>query len=513
MQDKQRQHASAGKKINGHKLKAQTPVVEPPTVKLAPGGTDQETTRYLSAATQLDIKFARGVVGGVVDEKFRALAPTYGIDIPVVAMWAIKAVSIRARRDYILAAMLATMVLSVALTPLYYWLLVLLVPALVISWLAVAWEHWECIHNVVIKKMLRDRFKLNGAPEPPRAADQERLKEIRRRRDGNLVVFSGPSAFVGCGKTGYYNRLLLDVSRSEDDSDGNPTVPRPFTTHDLHVALQEAFDKKSGLGKSLQNIKVYERLFVNGKHIQNDPKLLPDPYRPPPTSVDQSQLDEATAHPSPEARTYICVEMPGWQGQLVVTLFVRAVQAGGSLFVEWTFKVLPPLRATFLRIDTWYDRSRSQQLKNSLGRAFVTVWPELLRSPRWALKTSRHIRVARHRQSRQSDQIRKGYVFDYGAEQSIREWASTRTRQRQHYFLARDQAMYVLLAEKTLTRTVRSFLVDHGVSLSEFEDQIKVIFDNSIKVGNVEGSGVVIGHNSSATSQDSSKGQDNSSSK
>ena len=30
-----------------------------------------------------------------MNEKFRALAPTYGIDVPVVAMWAIKAVRTR----------------------------------------------------------------------------------------------------------------------------------------------------------------------------------------------------------------------------------------------------------------------------------------------------------------------------------------------------------------------------------------------------------------------------------
>lgn len=114
------------------------------------------------------------------------------------------------------------------------------------------------------------------------------------------------------------------------------------------MALLDAFDQPAGLGKNLHNIKVYERLFVNGKHIQNNSQLLPDRFRPPPTSVNPGLLEGAAVHPSPEARTYVCVEMPGWQGQLVVTLFVRAVYAGGSLFMEWTFQVLPPLRPRFL---------------------------------------------------------------------------------------------------------------------------------------------------------------------
>jgi hypothetical protein len=46
-------------------------------------------------------------------------------------------------------------------------------------------------------------------------------------------------------------------------------------------------------------------------------------------------------------------------------------------------------------------------------------------------------------------------------------------RRRQHYFLARDEIMYVSLAQKTLLRTVENFLKDHRVSLSEFNDQVK----------------------------------------
>ena len=127
-------------------------------------------------------------------------------------------------------------------------------------------------------------------------------------------------------------------------------------------------------------------------------------------------------HPSPEARTYVCVEMPGWQGQLVVRLFVRAVYAGGSLFVEWTFQVLPSLRPRFLEIDTLYEQSWQRQLKNSMGHGLRTMAPALLRSPYWAMKSSRQLRSSRRSLSRQSDAIRK----------------------------------------KTLTRAVRTFLTDHG---------------------------------------------------
>ena len=46
--------------------------------------TDREATRYLAAATQLSISYAETVVARVMREPFRALAPTFGVDVPVV---------------------------------------------------------------------------------------------------------------------------------------------------------------------------------------------------------------------------------------------------------------------------------------------------------------------------------------------------------------------------------------------------------------------------------------------
>jgi hypothetical protein len=113
---------------------------------------------------------------------------------------------------------------------------------------------------------------------------------------------------------------------------------------------------------------------------------------------------------------------------------------------------------------------------------------------------------SQRQENRQARAIRNGYVFDYGAQKSIRELACG-TRRR-HYFLARDENMYVLLAQQTLTRAVEVFLSDHNVDLGQYNDQVKLIFDNSIKVGNIsDSSGVNIGNNSSATVNKPSKGE------
>lgn len=491
--------------INGHKLTAELTVADITIVKAFRRGDDREATRYLSAATQVDIGYARNVVDKVMNERFRALVPTFGVDVPVVAMWAINALRRRALRDYILAALLAALLSFLALLFLWVWMFIPVLLVIIAAWLAVSWEHWERIHNVVIAKMLRNRFDPDGAPPPPRDADRARLREVEKRRDGNLVVFSGHSAFIGTGKTVYHRRLVLDVSRGKENKEGVRQDPDRFTSQDLHNALIKAFDREVGLAKNLRNITVYERLFVNGLHIQNNGQLLPDPLCAPPTSVGRGLLSAAALQPSPEARTYVCVEMPGWQGQLVVTLFVRAVYAGGSLFVEYTFRVLPPLKTDFLAIDRLYEQSLRRQVLSSLRSGLVATAPALVKSPARSIVSYRRPRQRRRYQSQQSHAIRMGYVFDYGAQRSIREDACG--IHRHHYFLARDETMYILLAQQTLIRTVGNFLDDHGVDLGQFDEQIKVILDKSINIGDIrESSGIVIGDNSSATVNDSSKG-------
>ena len=504
---------------NIHELSGQPePAVHPPeiTASLAaknsptgirPDSPDREATRYLSAATQVDIRYAESVVARVINEPFRSLAPTFGVDVSVVAKWALKALRTRALRDQVLAAIFVLIILVSVLSFLWPQILIMLPIVLFIAWQAVSLEHLEIIH-ILTQKMLRDRFDPSGAPPAHRERDGTRLEEVERRRDGNLVVFGGHSAFIGSGKRLYYQRILLDVSRGQEDEDGTRVKPEEFTSHDLHRAIAQAFGYETGLAKSLANIKVYERLFVNGLHIQGNNQLLPNPLRPPPTSVDENLLTAATLHPTPEARAYVCVEMPGWQGQLVVTLFIRAVHTGDSLYIDWTFQVLPPLKDEFLQIDRLYETSRYYQVSSSLLFGLRKTVPALLSSPFAVARAWRQPRMARRRQAHQAHAINKGYVFDYGAQRSIREDACG-TRRR-HYFLARDEHMYVLLAQQTLTRAVGIFLEDHNVDLGQFDEQVKVIFDNSIKVGNISNSsGVTIGdnNNSSSNGNDSSKGE------
>jgi hypothetical protein len=265
----------------------------------------------------------------VISEPIRALAPAYGVDVAAVTRWAVDSLLRRWRRDM---RLLLTLFLG---SLLIWWLarfgllagtgaVVVMVTA---AWLIVSQEYWVRWYSIVVKRMLRDAFDPGSAPEPGYEWVRDRIDAVSARKRGNLVIFQGKRAFVGSGQRLSRQHVIIDVSHGRKVKNGKPRKPKSFTNADIHSALISAM---KNLG--LSDMKVEERLFVNGRHLRGNKDFLPNgEAAPPAASVGSGLLLEATQDPTPDARTYVCVEMPGWQGQLVVTLFARAVHAGGSL--------------------------------------------------------------------------------------------------------------------------------------------------------------------------------------
>jgi hypothetical protein len=102
MRELKRFHGRFGGSVNGHGT-ATAGYPGDTAREIREKSIDQEATRYLSAATQISIEYADLVVSRIMNEPFRALAPTFGIDIPVVVKWALQARRTRALRDSMLA--------------------------------------------------------------------------------------------------------------------------------------------------------------------------------------------------------------------------------------------------------------------------------------------------------------------------------------------------------------------------------------------------------------------------
>jgi len=185
----------------------------------------------------------------------------------------------------------------------------------------------------------------------------------------------------------------------------------------------------------------------------------------------------------------------------VVTLFVRAVHAGGLLYLEWEYYVLPPVRPEFLAINNLHGASLGSQLYRSCSWGIRKGAPALVKAPFAVMNDLWRIFDARRQSARWENVIRQGQGFDYGAVRSIREDACGTSRL--HYFLARDEIMYVLMSQQVLEREIRDFLRKHDVALSEFDAQIGEIAKSThkhynIHIGNVSDSTFAVGDKTQA---------------
>jgi hypothetical protein len=452
---------------------------------------DRETTRYLSAATQISTDYARLVVSRIIHEPYRALAPAHGADVEVVTRWAINSLRRQIWRDALLTGTLFCGIVLCwvlyAFVPQHMWILVATLIVLALAFTVVSCEHWARWYNILAEKMLRDSFEPSEAPAPANPKMNHRLREVADRRNGNVVVFREGRAFAGSGACLGREQVVIDVSHGKKDADGKEEKPQTFDNSDIHNAILAAIRE---LNPELKDLHAEQRLFVNGRHVQGNGEIQEDPLMPPYSSVGSDLLGRAADQAVPDARTYVCAEIYGWQGELMVTMFARAVHTGGWLHIEWSFYALPPISEKYMAVDYLYHESIPQRLRETFTWSLARTLPALIWAPfafiraaAWNLKWKLH-------EAGQGHRIRNGQLFDYGAMPSLREEACDLWSMH-HYFLDRDEIMYVLLLQNSLIRGMEKFLDDYNIDRGEFKAQAKVIVDASYKNYNIHVGGKI----------------------
>ena len=445
--------------------------------------TDRETTRYLAAATQLDLKYARSVVSQIVGEPFCAVAPTAGADVVAVTRWALAALRRRAQRD---AALTCLLVAGVAVAVgAWTWVPLAVMAALAVF--VVAYEGWVRDVKIIARQMLRGRFRAYDAPSSPSRRIEKRLADVRRQQHGNLVVFRGRSPFVGSGGEVVNDHIVVNVALGRKKN-GKRQPPIPFSTSKLNAALEMALE-----GMEFPDIRVGQRLYVNGEHVISDSRLLPHKLGPPATDAADDLLRDA-CNPGSEARTYVCAEIGGWKGQLVVSLFTRAVQSRGSLKVEWMFHILPPLSTNFLLVDRRYEQPVLWQISKATATGLLGFMPGLVSAPVMTLRYATLPVIEMARGLEQSYRIRRGFAFNYGSRRSIREVPIS--YRRSHDFVAGDALTFIVLGQHTLLRALGRFLKAHKVDMRQFASQEQTIINkvNKYNVDKVNAQNVSVGY-------------------
>ncbi|MGI5456547.1 FHA domain-containing protein [Streptomyces sp. CA-249302] len=476
-----------------------------------------ETTRYLAAATQLDPDFADLVVRQVVDEPYRALAPVFGADLGVVTRWALSARRRRLARDLTLLGVLLTLLATVALGALEHreelgsgdlgdwWQQYAVLAGMVlgVGWLVLAVDFWVAEHRVLRQKMKHGRFEPTQAPEALGGRARARLAAVaaaQRPAPWNVIVCSHYSPFAGSGYLLDQWDTPIDIRRGMflPDGDGRRRAPQRFTNGELYEVLVTAA-RRMGLA----DLRVEERLFVDGQNVARDRNLLPDPLRPPVTHIPVPLMRDMPDGLSATRRSYVSIEVPAWSGQLVLTMYMRAVQVQGTLYLEWSAHALVPMRNEYYAVDHLPRRTAVGAALRALVSALFRVPSALLWSPRGVLRRVRAALAASAYRGRQRRTIRGKYVFDYGAEHSVRELACG--EEFGHHFVDRDASRIMQTTEQHLMNTIGDFLESKGIdseSFLRFQQNVTNNYDQrdqSFRAGNINNHGnLAAGHGARA---------------
>jgi hypothetical protein len=464
-----------------------------PTPGMDPVASSDIVSRLMCAATHLDASFADYVNGQLLKASYKAVCPSWGVDLVAVARHATLSRSRRLARD---AALLRTLVgtgvalfvaalLGVIRVVSFYeaigLVLLVVLAGVVRSWILVFRHYRAARHDALAMVDSSPPLRERAAPLSPSV--EERLTQVN---EGNVVIFSGPTPFVGSGLHLDNWTMTVDLSKGTviSGTDRRRT-PSHFDSADVHDELLRAVPRGG-----LPGVQATNRLYVGGTTAPSLLSLIPPPVprrQRPRSVVSEEELREIILQPREGARVYACFEKSGWGGQIIVSTFIRATRYENTLFIEGASYVLLPLGERFFDVYQLPLKRREELVAVALTAAGKAI-PLLLGSAGRRLNRRKGAREEREALEAIEELRDRGRDVDFGATNSIR--AQTADNERT-YYASVDEVMYFVVLRRRVWNCLREFLISHDIDTSDLDRQLALVVDHAIpKVGAVNfGSG------------------------
>lgn len=428
------------------------------------------TTRWLCAAVTLDPELERRVLDEVLEEEQRAVITSPGVDLVTVLKYALAAHRRRVIRDIVLFLDLCALIITVIFLRSFPLFVVLFL----VAWMIVFTQRYISQYGEVISGLRPGRFDPRKVHSPPRDSYAARqLQHIAAAgTSGNVTLYSGFAPFRGYGTVRSSWSFAVDITRPPASMarPGQRGQPRAFSALDVYDRVEAGLQRLD-----LPGVELTDRIFVNSRDLHDDRRFIPEPGSPPVTSVGPELMRQMLALPEEWARPYLTISMTSWQGDLVVTTFIRFLVSGTDLFVEAAHSVVPPLRAEFKAIDERDPGPDAGEFFALAGRTLVSTLPRLLGSAPGII----HELGANGRREKKRRRVEE--TKDYGALVSVRELAADTKWQR--YFQIFDDERFIKVIEQRIFRSLVEFLKEHNVDTSSLESRAEMLINNGVIFG------------------------------
>jgi hypothetical protein len=424
----------------------------------------------------------------VVDPHMRAVCPAFGVNLVAVARHAVLAQRRFDTRQRLLMAIRAVALLALALGFVFRSLAVaigLLLLAILAAWGVLAW--FLRADRLSALKVVTDlQVPPQDHADPLPAEMEDWLREV----DGaNVIVYADGEGdpFIGSGRRLHFTQIHpVDVTRAGQDPNGKKLTLKPVDA----VKLQEYLAKKVP-AMGFTGLRAKNRLYVRGDYARHIPGLLPDQFASPRAQVKPSILKSAVQEPKQRARTYVCMERVMASGQLVVGMYVRAWLEQDLLSIERVLYFLPPLRNYYRPTRDLMARGETGATREAVVTSARRVLPVLLGKPVSGKRRSDFGARRREAEAKGRREIKKGYVYDYGARTSLRE--AVAAYDATEHFDEADVLDGVKRLSRRLLDCIQEFLDDHGIDTSDFKQQMQLINNSVSNIGSIQAGTAVVG--------------------
>jgi hypothetical protein len=169
-----------------------------------------------------------------------------------------------------------------------------------------------------------------------------------------------------------------------------------------------------------------------------------------------------------------------WNGEQVLSIFLRFSKLSHNLFVEASYFLLTPVGDRFRTVDTIspdfsFTRLVQTVFVSAFAAPFLTVFTPFVLLQRVVEGLQRS-----SKRKQEEKQILENPTFDYGAALSCRQWASP--HQYRRYFQKLDKEMYFKVLEKNILDSILTFLEENNVDVSELKQRQAMILNNGVIV-------------------------------
>lgn len=434
-----------------------------PSATVIPIFSRTDTTRLLCAACYLNPLFRFEVHENYIEARHNAIAPSYGVDLPIVVRHCLDARGRAFVRNLCVVGLLIVcslvMLKSVPLAAVAF--------AVGLFAISFSWE-WQ-MFNVVRSHLTRRHFD----PATLGAAHQHRVAHLVGTGSGNLVVYSGFSPFVGSGIRLNTWNLAIDTRRGKCFA-GARKQPRSFTMPELYEAIGKSIE-----GRGLHNCTIEDRIYVNGADVRDDTRFLEHQLARPFSSVERRIVDESLAQPSMRVRHYRCVRVVDWSGELVVSLFFRFAMCGHNLFMEASTHLLTPIDGLNRTIETVYTQISLLQILRRIAKAVLWCFVYFWWSPANVLYRLLHPLYKVVHDWFEDWLISEDPAFDYGTGESLREKACSSFLYRR-YGQKLDGDMNQKVVEQTALDALVQFLEEHDIDTADLKEREATLLNNGV---------------------------------